>query len=51
MHFMVRKLPNTILDDEANEYQKENALIFIRNHMAEALQIEFLAKEDPKSKP
>lgn len=51
MHFMVRNLPNTILDNEANEYHKANALIFIRYHIAEALQIEFLAKEDPKLKP
>ncbi|KAM1100436.1 hypothetical protein ACFX15_006675 [Malus domestica] len=49
MHIKARKLYGIIQYDAANESQKAKALIFIQKHMAEALQTELLAKEDPKS--
>lgn len=49
MHLKAKKLFDAILDDATYESQKVMILIFIRKHMAKALQTEFLAEKDPKS--
>lgn len=49
MHLKARKLFDAILDDATNESHKVKVLIFIRKHMAKALQTKFLTEKDPKS--
>lgn len=49
MHLRARKMSEAILDDATDESQKVKTLIFIWKHMVEALQIAFMAEEDPKS--
>ncbi|XP_008347144.1 uncharacterized protein [Malus domestica] len=50
LHLTVKSLRATIkepTDDLVDEAQKANAMIFIRRHIHDALQTEYLAKKDP----
>ncbi|KAK3437569.1 hypothetical protein EUGRSUZ_C02227 [Eucalyptus grandis] len=48
MHFQGQDLANTIIEDGiSNEKDKANALIFIRRHLHESLQTQYLSVRDP----
>lgn len=48
MHLQGQGLANTITEDgTSNEKDKANALIFIRRHLHESLQTQYLSVRDP----
>ncbi|XP_070665104.1 uncharacterized protein [Malus domestica] len=53
LHLTVKSLRATIEelinDEPVNEAQKATAMIFIRRHIHDALQTEYLAEEDPRT--
>ena len=50
LHLTAKKMRTTInADNVASESVKATMMIFIRKHMQEALQTEYLAEEDPRS--
>ncbi|XP_040365139.1 uncharacterized protein LOC112182723 isoform X1 [Rosa chinensis] len=50
LHLTANKMRSTIIADNITpEDMKARAMIFIRKHMEEALKVEYLAEEDPRS--
>ncbi|KAM2577486.1 hypothetical protein TB2_003142 [Malus domestica] len=52
LHLTAKSLQATIeepTDDPVDEAQKVTAMIFIRRHIHDALQTEYLAEEDPRT--